>query len=426
MRSFCEELDDFKGAKPIERLVCNAATFHPGKDAEWTSDGHERTAQVNFLSHFLMVSLLMPEMAGAADPRVVLVGSEGGNEKTALAQAENAVGGGTLGDLKDLKGLKAGFEEPIAMMDGFGFDGAKAYKDSKLALMMLSNVLHAKYQKQTGIAFSSIYPGCVADSPLFTDANPAAAYSPYEKAVLNAALTAKTLQDDDPSFLRDTVERDDAGQRLFQVLHDPRCVKSGVFWSWRDAATASEESEEGSWQRIFENDQSDRVTHPELGVSLFKHAAAVTGAEWPKANQVVSPCPTLKVIGAVSKGMTEREELKRMREMPGFEGSEDLDKAAVKAKLAADAAAGSFVKNTVGRALGFVLRRLLGAKPEAAIQGSYQEEEELDAQLAAKLLGREVEGSSDSDEKEWAALESAVEGSLAAEAAQEKTKKLVL
>ena len=41
----------------------------------------------------------------------------------------------------------------------YNFDGAKAYKDSKLCLMMTSNTLHDKYHKQTGIAFSSIYPG---------------------------------------------------------------------------------------------------------------------------------------------------------------------------------------------------------------------------------------------------------------------------
>ena len=44
------------------------------------------------------------------------------------------------------------------MMDGYSFNGAKGYKDSKLALMMTSNLLHDKYHRQTGIAFSSIYP----------------------------------------------------------------------------------------------------------------------------------------------------------------------------------------------------------------------------------------------------------------------------
>ena len=28
------------------------------------------------------------------------------------------------------------------------------------------------------------------------------------------------------------VGEDEAGQRLFQVIVDPRCSKSGVYWSW--------------------------------------------------------------------------------------------------------------------------------------------------------------------------------------------------
>ena len=47
----------------------------------------------------------------------------------------------------------------------YKFDGAKAYKDSKLCLMMTSNILHDKYHKQTGISFSSIYPGHATEGP---------------------------------------------------------------------------------------------------------------------------------------------------------------------------------------------------------------------------------------------------------------------
>jgi hypothetical protein len=82
-----------------------------------------------------------------------MVGSVTGND--------NTVGGGgvyPVADLKDLDGLKAGARKPIAMMDGYAFNGAKGYKDSKLALMMLSNMLHDKYHRQTGIVFRySVY-----------------------------------------------------------------------------------------------------------------------------------------------------------------------------------------------------------------------------------------------------------------------------
>ena len=96
--------------------------------------------------------------------------------------------------------------------DGYGFIGAKAYKDSKLCLMMMSNVLHAKYHKLTGVSFSSIYPGCIAESPLFREKR-------------------KWFRKYFPVFMKfitgGFVSEQEAGQRLFQAAHDPRCAKSG-------------------------------------------------------------------------------------------------------------------------------------------------------------------------------------------------------
>ena len=155
------------------------------------------------LTHF---SVLLDDMTEAKDPRVIMVGSVTGND--------NTVGGGgvyPIADLKNLDGFRAGFKNPIAMADGYGFIGAKAYKDSKLCLMMLSNMLHARYNKRTGIAFSSIYPGCIAESPLFRE---------------KRAWFRKYF----PVFMKyitgGFVGEEEAGQRLFQVAHDPRCAKS--------------------------------------------------------------------------------------------------------------------------------------------------------------------------------------------------------
>ena len=48
------------------------------------------------------------------------------------------------------------------MFDGYNFDGAKAYKDSKLCLMMTSNLLHDKYQKQNSqITVNAFGPGLI-------------------------------------------------------------------------------------------------------------------------------------------------------------------------------------------------------------------------------------------------------------------------
>ena len=106
----------------------------------------------------------MSEMKDSLEARIITVGSVTGND--------NTVGGGgvyPVADLHELEGLKAGAREPVEMIDGRKFNGAKAYKDSKLCLMMLANILHQKYHKSTGIACSSIYPGCIADSPLFRE-----------------------------------------------------------------------------------------------------------------------------------------------------------------------------------------------------------------------------------------------------------------
>ena len=63
---------------------------------------------------------------------------------------------------------------------------------------------------------------------------------------------------------------------------------------------------------------------------------------------------------------------------------------------------------------------MLGAKPEAAIKGSFQEEEELNAELAAKLIkDGSTETKDDLTNDEWTAVESAIGDSLAAEIVDE-------
>jgi len=340
VRSFCAELDRFKEGKPLDRLICNAAVYQPSLPyAKWSVDGHEQQMQINYLSHFLMVSLLLSDMTRAPDPRVILVGSVTGND--------NTVGGGgvyPIADLKQLEGLKAGAKNPISMFDGYNFIGAKAYKDSKLCLMMLSNLLHDKYHKQTGIAFSSIYPGCIAESPLFRE---------------KRAWFRKYF----PIFMKyitgGFVGEEEAGMRLFQVSHDPRCSKSGVYWSWNGGPREGRGSEAlekdgqilggggagGGCHTIYENDQSDKVLDAQLAADLFKYSSIATGAEWPAANLAKQASPTLQVVGAVTAFINAKEEAKRMAPRPGMVGGLG-GKVAGEALGAGDAAVG----NTAGGA----------------------------------------------------------------------------
>lgn len=261
------------------------------------------------------------------------------------------------------------------MADGYGFDGAKAYKDSKLCLMMMSNVLHSKYHKLTGIAFSSIYPGCIAESPLFRE---------------KRAWFRKYF----PVFMKyitgGFVSEQEAGQRLFQVAHDPRCTKSGVYWSWNGGPREDRGLEAlekggqisggggagGGWDSIYENDQSGKVNNIDLGIDLFRFSTEITQAEWPDVTQIRSPCPTLNVIGAVSAAMIEKEELKRMVERPGLkeDGTPIKISKRKRAKRVAQKVVGGVAKRTIGRVARFASRRLLGRVPETALQGSFQEE----------------------------------------------------
>lgn len=406
VRKFCDNLNEFRTEKPIDRLICNAGVYQPTLDyAKWSADNHEQTMQINFLSHFLMISKLLPSMMDSSDPRVIMVGSVTGND--------NTVGGGgvyPIADLHELEGFEKGFKNPIPMADGYGFIGAKAYKDSKLCLMMMANFLHYKYNKLTGVTFCSMYPGCIAESPLFREKREwFRTYFPIFMKFITGGF----------------VGEHEAGQRLFQVAHDPRCSKSGVYWSWNGGpregrgAEALEKGGQisggggagGGWDSIFENDQSSKVLNIDAASKLFETSSKITGAEWPTLKQITSPCPTLKVIGAVTQGMVKREELKRMREMgrPGM--SEDdlavMDKAielaaaeekaavatpttttvtketaAPKAKfskrqrvvMVADKTVSFVLKNTVGRVARLVGRRLLGQIPETAKKGSYYEE----------------------------------------------------
>ena len=83
VEKFCEELEEYQLGKPIDRLICNAGVYQPSLPyAKWSVDGHEQTMQINFLSHFLMVSKLIFfltnvgfgfEFLGWSDEHVVLV-----------------------------------------------------------------------------------------------------------------------------------------------------------------------------------------------------------------------------------------------------------------------------------------------------------------------------------------------------------------
>ena len=305
VRHFCSDVHAFRGSKTLDRLVCQAGITCSSSEniPLFTQDCHEKTVQVNFLSNFLLTSQLLEGMIDSLDARVTMVGS---NDNAKLA------------DIANLQGLRAGFESPIAMLDGAQFNAAKACADSVLCQKLLTNYLHTKYHKLTGVAFNTFEPGTTDD---------------VSRVVLDGAGGQSGI----PLVLKeDTLVED---------------ISSTVI----------------SQQKAFDIDAAFK---------LFDLCNDITKTEWPAIKQITSPCPTLKVIGAITKGKVKREELKRMQQgRPGIsEPVEETKKRLSKRQRVAaiaDRVVRTVVGQTVGRVARFAGKRVLGRVPEQALQGSY-------------------------------------------------------
>lgn len=202
--------------RDLSALVCNAAVYLPLlKEPQWSADGFELSVATNHLGHFLLCQLLLEDLkhSTAADKRLIILGTVTANRKEL---------GGKIPipappDLGKLEGFEKGFKAPIAMIDGKPFKSGKAYKDSKLCNMLVTRELHRRYHESTGIQFNSLYPGCVADTPLFRNH-----YSLFRTIF--------------PWFQKNVtggyVSQELAGERVAAVVADPEFKDSGVHWSW--------------------------------------------------------------------------------------------------------------------------------------------------------------------------------------------------
>lgn len=200
--------------RTLDALVLNAAVYLPrAEEPQRNAQGYELSVATNYLGHFLLANLLLDDLAAAPAPRLITLG-------TVTANSEEF--GGKIpipapANLGELVGFEAGFLPPVAMIDGKAFKPGKAYKDSKLALMMMSRELHARYHASTGIVFATLYPGCVADTPLFRHAPKAfQTIFPWFQKNITKGYVSQPL----------------SGERVAQVVADPEFTRSGVHWSW--------------------------------------------------------------------------------------------------------------------------------------------------------------------------------------------------
>jgi protochlorophyllide reductase len=83
VRDFVFNLKAFKSIRPLNNLVCNAAVYRPtDPEPAWTDDGFEASMGINHFGHFLLVNLLVDDMAKCKDARLCIVGSITGNTNT--------------------------------------------------------------------------------------------------------------------------------------------------------------------------------------------------------------------------------------------------------------------------------------------------------------------------------------------------------
>jgi protochlorophyllide reductase len=239
--------------RSLEALVCNAAVYLPLlKEPSRNPDGYELSVATNHLGHFLLCDLLLPilQQSPNSDRRLIILGTVTANSKEL---------GGKIpipapADLGDLEGFEAGFKAPISMIDGKKFKAGKAYKDSKLCNMITSRELHRRYHQSTGIIFNTLYPGCVADTPLFRNSYP---------------LFQKIFPWFQKNITGGYVSQELSGERVAQVVADPEFKQSGVHWSWGNRQAEGRQS--------FVQELSEKVTDDQKALKMWDLSSKLLG-----------------------------------------------------------------------------------------------------------------------------------------------------
>ena len=242
-----------ESGKSLDALVCNAAVYLPlAKEPQRSEDGYELSVATNHLGHFLLCNLMLEDLqkSSADEARLIILGTVTANPKEL---------GGKIPipappDLGDLKGFEEGFKAPISMINGKKFKAGKAYKDSKLCNVLTMRELHRRYHDSTGIVFSSLYPGCVAETALFRNH-----YSLFQKIF--------------PLFQKNItggyVSEELAGERVADVVAEPEYNKSGSYYSWGNR------QKEG--RKSFEQEVSNEALDDDKAQRLWELSAKLVG-----------------------------------------------------------------------------------------------------------------------------------------------------
>jgi NAD(P)-dependent dehydrogenase (short-subunit alcohol dehydrogenase family) len=170
----------------LDVLVNNAGVC--ARERAVSRDGHELTFAVNFLAPFLLTHLLVPLLRGSAPARMVNVASTGQSP--------------------------VNFDDPMLER---GYDGMRAYAQSKLALVMFTFDLAGQLEG-TGVTANCLHPATLMGTKMVFEAFGSSSSDVQEGADATVYLAA------DPD-LREVTGRYFEGQREARAeeqAHDPK------------------------------------------------------------------------------------------------------------------------------------------------------------------------------------------------------------
>ena len=253
VKTFVQRFNE--SGQKLNALLCNAATYLPLlKEPARSPQGFEISVATNYFGHYVLSRMLLENLKKTAaqneHARLITLG-------TVTANSEEFGGKVPIpapADIGALEGLMAGFKAPIAMINGKPFKPGKAYKDSKLCNMIMNRELQKRYHASTGVIFNTLYPGCVAETALFRDTPP---------------LFQKIFPWFQKNITKGFVCQELAGERVAQVVADPRFIQSGVHWSWGNRNSAIREP--------FAQELSMKAKSEKLSKDLWEITAKLVG-----------------------------------------------------------------------------------------------------------------------------------------------------
>jgi light-dependent protochlorophyllide reductase len=217
VRRFAEDFRG-RGLPPLHAIVCNAAV-EIVSGLTHTDDGYETTFAVNHLAHFLLVNLLLPELAEPG--RIVFVASDTHDpaKRTGMPAPRFA----------DAASLARGLDAD----DAPGRAGRRRYTTSKLCNVLTTYELARRFGAGRRITANAFDPGLMPGSGLARD------YGRVQRLVWQYVLPALTVLPINVNTRRQS------GRALAALVADPAFADvTGRYFQGSREIRSSEESYE--------------------------------------------------------------------------------------------------------------------------------------------------------------------------------------